>query len=142
MVSADKSDSHPSPRTLFRTSGPTRPCAMVTCFSLFTFVIPTGVRASPNRAFDSVSVRVPLTDSALDNNELGFKSTVQNSVVVGELSHVCSPLVPKCLYLARIGRLDILWSVNKLARAVTKWTKACDKRLALLFSEIHHTSEI
>ena len=28
---------------------------------------------------------------------------------------------------------------NKLARAVTKWTKACDKRLARLISYIHHT---
>ena len=35
---------------------------------------------------------------------------------VGELSHVCSQIVLKCLYLARIGRPDILWSVNKLAR--------------------------
>ena len=35
-----------------------------------------------------------------------------------------------CLYWARVGTPDILWSVNKLARAVTKWTKACDKRLA------------
>ena len=49
---------------------------------------------------------------------------------VGELSKVCSQIVLKCLYMARIGRPDILWSVNKLARAVTKWTKACDKRLA------------
>ena len=48
---------------------------------------------------------------------------------VGELSHVCSQIFLKCLYLARIGRPDILWSVNKLARAITKWTKACDKRL-------------
>ena len=42
---------------------------------------------------------------------------------------------------ARIGRPDILWSVNKLARAITKWTKACDKRLARLISHIHQTSE-
>ena len=34
---------------------------------------------------------------------------------VGELSNTCSHIVLKCLYLARIGRLDILWSVNKLA---------------------------
>ena len=47
---------------------------------------------------------------------------------VGELSTVCSKIVLKCRYLARIGRPDILWSVNKLARAVTKWTKTCDKR--------------
>ena len=37
--------------------------------------------------------------------------------------------------------LIFLWSVNKLARAVTKWTKACDRRLALLISLTHHTSE-
>ena len=53
----------------------------------------------------------------------------------------CSQIVLKCLYLARIGRPDILWSVNKLARAVTKWTKTCDKRLARLISYILHTSE-
>ena len=42
---------------------------------------------------------------------------------------------------ARIGRPDILWSVNKLARAITKWTQACDRRLARLISYIHHTSD-
>ena len=47
----------------------------------------------------------------------------------------------KCLYLERIGRLDILWSVNELARSITKWTKACDKRLNRLISSIHHTCE-
>ena len=60
---------------------------------------------------------------------------------VGELSTVCSQIVLKCPDLARIGRPGILWSVNKLARAVTKWTKACDKRSASLISYIHHTFE-
>ena len=60
---------------------------------------------------------------------------------MGELSKVCSQIVLKCLYLARIGRLDILWSVNELARSITKWTKACGKRLAFLISYIHHTCE-
>ena len=50
-------------------------------------------------------------------------------------------IVLKCLYLARIGRPDVLWSVNKLAGAVIKWTQACDKRLARLSSCIHYTSE-
>ena len=54
----------------------------------------------------------------------------------------CSQFVLKCLYLARTGRLDILWSVNNLARTVMKWTGACDKRLArLIFSNIHHTRD-
>ena len=60
---------------------------------------------------------------------------------VGDLPKVSSQIVLKCLYLARIGRPDILWSVNKLARAVTKWTRVCGKRLARLTSCVHHTSE-
>ena len=59
----------------------------------------------------------------------------------GELSQVCSQIVLKCVYLARIGRPDILWSVNKLARSITKWTRACDKGLYRLISKIHHTCE-
>ena len=68
-----------------------------------------------------------------------FKEEEMKSV--GELSQVCPQIVLKCLYLARIGRPDILWSVNKLARSITKWTKACDKRLNRLISYIHHTCE-
>ena len=33
---------------------------------------------------------------------------------VGEMSQVCSQIVLKCLYLARIGRSNILWSVISL----------------------------
>ena len=68
-----------------------------------------------------------------------FKEEENESV--GELSTVCSHIVLIRLYLARIGRPDILWSVNKLARAVTKWTKACVERLARLISYIHHTND-
>ena len=60
---------------------------------------------------------------------------------VGELPNVCSQRVVKCVYLARLGRPDILWSVNVVARSVTKWTKACDKRLSRLIANIHHTCE-
>ena len=68
-----------------------------------------------------------------------FKEEEMKSV--GELSTTCSQIVLKCLYLARIGRPDILWSVNKLARSITKWTKVCDKRLKRLISKIHRTCE-
>ena len=61
--------------------------------------------------------------------------------IVSWQTQVCSQIVLQYLYLARIGRLDILWSVNKLARSMTKWTKACDKRLNRLISYIHHTCE-
>ena len=56
-----------------------------------------------------------------------------------QLSTVCSQIVLKCLTLARIGRPHLLWSVNELARAVTKWSKACGKRLARLISYIHQS---
>ena len=35
----------------------------------------------------------------------------------------------------------MLWSVSKLARSVTKWTPACDRRVARLTSHIHHTND-
>ena len=60
---------------------------------------------------------------------------------VGGLSKVFSRIVLKCLYWARIGRPDIPWSVSKLARAVTKWTRSCDKSLVRLISYIHNTSD-
>ena len=60
---------------------------------------------------------------------------------VGDLSQVSSHNVLKCLCSARIGRPDILWSVNKVARTVTQWTQACDRRLAKLIPYIHHTNE-
>ena len=51
-----------------------------------------------------------------------FKEEEMTSV--GDLSQVCSQIVLKCLYLARIGRPDILRSVNKLARSISKRTIA------------------
>ena len=60
----------------------------------------------------------------------------------GELSNICSQIVLKCFFLARIGRPDILWSVNKFAddQSLNGHT-ACDKRISRLISYIHYTSE-
>ena len=73
----------------------------------------------------------------IDNHH--FKEEEMKSV--GELSKVYSQIVLKCLDLARLGRPDILWSVNKFARSIAKWTKVYDKRLSRLISHIHHTCE-
>ena len=67
--------------------------------------------------------------------------TEEELKTVGDMSKVCSQIVLKCLHLARIGRPNILWSLNKFARSNTKWTKACDKRLNRLISYIHRTCE-
>ena len=65
----------------------------------------------------------------------------EDFVEKGVLSHVCARVVMKCLYLARIGRPDILYAINVLARSVTKWTRACDKRLERLIAYIHKTKD-
>ena len=73
----------------------------------------------------------------IDNHH--FKE--EETKFVGEMSNICSQIVLKCLYLARIGRPDIFWSVNKFERSITKWTKACHKRLLRLISYVHNTCE-
>ena len=45
------------------------------------------------------------------------------------------------LVLGTCWKTDILWSVNKLVRSITNWTRACNKRLNRLISYIHHTRE-
>ena len=59
----------------------------------------------------------------------------------GHLSPVAARIVLKGLYVARFLRRDIYWSVNVLAREVTKWTMACDKRLKRLIAWMHYSKE-
>ena len=59
----------------------------------------------------------------------------------GALAKVAARIVLKALYTARMGRPDCLWAVNNLARMVTKWNVACDKRLHRLMSYMHHTKD-
>ena len=56
---------------------------------------------------------------------LGWSSSYQEgrTWISWRILEVCSQIVLRCLYVARIGRPDILWSVIKLARSVTEWTR-------------------
>ena len=72
-----------------------------------------------------------LTPSA-QKRRAGNCETMRTSV----RSHVAL----KCLCLVRLGRLDILCFVSNVARAVTKWTTACDRRLVRLICYMHSTS--
>ena len=57
-----------------------------------------------------------------------INSSRRNSNQLENRQKLAHKIVLKCLYLARIGRPDILLSFNKLARSVTKWTLTCDRR--------------
>jgi len=59
----------------------------------------------------------------------------------GSLSPVAANIVLKALFLTRVNRMYIMWTVNALARLVTKWSVACDKRLYRLISYIHNTED-
>ena len=61
--------------------------------------------------------------------------------VKGELSAIAARVVLKAFYVARIARLDFMWSVNMLARKVTRWTAACDRRLRRLIAFMRHTQD-
>ena len=50
----------------------------------------------------------------------------------GRISEEAAIIGLKALYVVRIGRPDLLWAVNSVAREVTRWTIACDKRLLRL----------
>ena len=52
--------------------------------------------------------------------------------VVGEVALIFEWIVLKCLYDARRGLLDMLWTFNTLARTVAEWKRACNPRLEKL----------
>ena len=62
--------------------------------------------------------------------------------IKGYLSPVAARVVLKALYVARIARVDLMWAVNMLAREVTRWTAACDRRLHRLISYMHHSEDL
>ena len=66
---------------------------------------------------------------------------VEEFQIKGHLSAVAARIVLKALYTARLARLDILWNVSLLAREVTHWTAACDRRLHRLMCYMYHTDD-
>ena len=57
----------------------------------------------------------------------------------GILAPIAARVIMNILYAARMFRYDMLHTVNALARQITKWCRACDKKLHRLVVYIHHT---
>ena len=53
----------------------------------------------------------------------------EDHAVKGALAPVAARIVLKILYVARVCRHDLLFAVNALARTVSNWTIASDKKL-------------
>ena len=60
----------------------------------------------------------------------------------GTLGRHAAKILMKILYAARMCRFDLLFAVCSLARCITRWSKACDKRLHRLVSYIHHNKHL
>ena len=62
--------------------------------------------------------------------------------MVGDLSTCCSQIVIEMpVFGAHRQTRCSVWSVNKLARAVTKWTRTCNRRLPRSVSRVDKTSD-
>jgi hypothetical protein len=57
----------------------------------------------------------------------------------GQLASVAASVLMKVLYAARLARFDLLRATCRLACYISKWDKACDKRLVRLISYIQST---
>ena len=99
-------------------------------------------RASVDRylalAGKPVSSLQPVATPCLDDHLLD----PHDDVNLGKLKQESAKIVLKALYVARYNRVDILWSVNALAREVTKWTVSCDKRLHRLMCYMQYAAHL
>ena len=76
-------------------------------------------------------------ENIIDQYREMFESRI--SATVPEKMPGCEQVLTPCLDDHQFKqRPDTQWSVNKLARPVTKWTQACDRRLARLFRHCCH----
>ena len=66
---------------------------------------------------------------------------VEEFQVKGVLAPVAARIVLMALFFARLARMDVMWTVNLLAREVTRWNAACDRRLHRLICFLHHTKD-
>lgn len=55
--------------------------------------------------------------------------TPEDMIAKGKLHDVCSRIVLKIVWCIRRAKPDTYWAVRSLARELSKWTVACDKRL-------------
>jgi len=81
----------------------------------------------------------PLSTVQPDGNEQWEVGNQCDDTEAGELQKLAASILMKVLYGARMCRFDLLRPTCRLAQKVTKWDRACDKRLHRLMSYINST---
>jgi hypothetical protein len=89
-------------------------------------------------AGDSFSKLVPSSTPFLDDSSIKEGDDDEP----GELGDEACSILMKILYGARIARYDLLRATCGLAGLVTKWTRACDKKLYKLVCYINSTLDL
>lgn len=84
---------------------------------------------------DKASLK-PVATPTIDDHHLSDEDVN----TTGALAPVYARVVLKAFYLARKYRIDCPYAVSMLAREVTRWNVACDKRLHRLMRYIPHTT--
>jgi len=96
-----------------------------------------------------VDLYLELADS--DENTLKFTPTPslddnalkdEDLETTGKLGPHAAKILMKVLYAARMCRYDLLFAVCSLARNITKWSRACDKKMHRLISYCHHHKDL
>jgi len=72
----------------------------------------------------------------------GHQTPSEDFEAKGLLYPVAARIVRKVLFLARVNRPDLIWTVNAFARMVTQWNVACDKHLHRLMSYIRCAKQL
>ena len=68
--------------------------------------------------------------------------TQQDFEVEGQVSHKSSSVLMKLLWVCRLARPDLAYSISTLATQVTRWSRNSDKQLFRLVSYLNSTLDV
>ena len=74
-------------------------------------------------------------DAGIDDHQISPEDFEEK----GDLASCAAKIVMKILYGARFLRYDLLWPLASVARQISKWNKASDRRLHRLVSYLNAT---
>ena len=59
----------------------------------------------------------------------------------GKLAPIAAKVLMKIMYCARMGRIDLLRAIGRLAQQITRWTELCDQKLHRIIQYMRFSKE-